>query len=260
VLVAATGLGTALKLGGASYLTTVLAGSPASANPFAGTAAEDLPVGEAGIVVPTATAVPGFTEAEVAAALETVRQALIAGRLDERMLYDHDPSDLRALFSPTAAQDLDRMFADNLGGIVATMIAPGHTLPTDQIRVSGTMTFTGVVMDDIRWLEVHTVFVWVYPFPGPSRQPGDRLVTVRDDIYWLFPAAEDVVPDDAGMYLDGRSTSFAHNIDCDLLERSLVALGRPRVGVVGEEIDPYALLDPTSTVWLPETCGPVTGP
>jgi hypothetical protein len=259
VLVVASGLGTALKLGGFPYLTSVLAGSPASANPFAGTAAESLPVGEAGIVVPAATAVPGFTEAEVAAALETVRQALIAGRLDERMLYDHDRSALRALFSPSGAQDLDRMFADDLGGIVATMIAPGHTL-TDQIRVSGTMSFTGVVIDDIRWLEVHTVFVWVYPFPGTSRQPGDRLVTVRDDIYWLFPAAEDVVPEDAGMYLDGRSTSFAHNIDCDLLERSLVALGRPRVGVVGEEIDPDALLDPTSTVRLPETCGAVASP
>lgn len=252
-LVVVIAVGAAVKFGGAASLTALL-GPSAPVDPFAGTAAESLPHGEAGIVVPTAAAVPGFTDAEVAAALETVRQALIAGRLDERMLYEHDRSALRALFSPTGAKDLDQLFENDLGGIVATMIAPGHTLADHPIRVSGTMSFTGVVIADIRWLEVRTAFVWVYPFPGPSQQPGDRLVTLKDEIYWLFPATEDVLPEDAGMYLDGRSTSFAHNIDCDLLERSLIALGRAPADGAGAEIDPHVLLDPTSTVSHPETC------
>jgi hypothetical protein len=246
------GCAVALKIGAGTLLSTVT-DPPAPSNPFEGTLAESYPSGEAGIQVPPATEVPGFTEAEVAAALDTVRQALVAGRLDEQMLYNHDRSKLRALFSPLGAEELDRLFDEKLGGIVATMIAPDYRLTDDPIRVSGTMTFTGTVMEDIRWLEVHTTFVWVYPFEGELKTPGDHLVTIKDDLYWLFPAPEDVVPDAVGMYLDGRSSSFAHNIDCELLEQDLVALGKPRFGF-GEEIDPDAVMDPNSTVNLPDTC------
>jgi len=244
----------AFKFGGAAALSSLFDRGPsAPSNPFEGTAAESYPAGEAGIIVPTATAVDGFTEAEVAAALDTVRQALIAGRLDERMLLDHDRTTLRSLFSRLGAEDLDLMFEEKLGGIVATMIAPGYELTDDPIRVSGTMTFTGVVMDDIRWLEVHTQYVWVYPFTGELKTPGDHLVTLKDDLYWLFPAAEDVVPEDVGMYLDGRSTSYAHNIDCDLLDQDLIALGKPQFGI-GPDVDPDDVMDPNSPVNLPDTC------
>jgi hypothetical protein len=240
-----------LKFGGVAFLRNLLDSGPS--NPFEGTAAANYPVGEAGIVVPAATAVPGFTEAQVAEALETVRQALIAGRLDERMLYDHDRSALRALFAPLGAEDLDLMFEEKLGGIVATMIAPGYTLTDDPIRVSGTMTFTGIELDEIRWLEVHTVFVWVYPFSGKLKTPGDHLVTIKDDLYWLFPSPEDVYPEGTGMYLDTRSSSYAHNIDCDLLDQDLVALGKPRIGV-GGGVDTDDVMDPNSPVNLPDNC------
>ncbi len=258
ILVVVVGIAVKAGIGGiANWLSDGDSGTPlfsAPDHPFDGTVADGYEIGEAGIKVPAATAVDGFTEDEVAAALDTVKQALIAGRLDESMLYDHDRTALKALFSPAGAEELDTWFDEKIGGIVATMIAPGFELTDHGVRVSGEMTFQATTIEDgIAALEVHTNFVWVYPFTGDLKEPGDHLVTVRDDNYWIFPVAAEVVPEWVGMYLDFRSQAFSYNIDCDLLDADLIALGKPEIGV-GGGVDQDDVMDPNGTLDLPDTC------
>jgi hypothetical protein len=112
-------------------------------NPFASTAAESYAHGAEGITLPAAAEVPGFTKEQVAAALENVKKAMIAGRLSEKMLYQHDKTELAALFSHYGADGVEEMFKQKLGGIIATMIAPSHHLTSDPIRVKGEMSFEG---------------------------------------------------------------------------------------------------------------------
>jgi hypothetical protein len=61
------------------------------AGPFARTPAARWAEGEAGITLPPGAAVTDFAAEEVAAHLATVKAALVAGRLDHKMLVDHDP-------------------------------------------------------------------------------------------------------------------------------------------------------------------------
>jgi hypothetical protein len=58
---------------------------PRPATPFEGTPADAFAKGAAGIVMPTATALADFSVEEVAAALGTVKKALVAGRISETM-------------------------------------------------------------------------------------------------------------------------------------------------------------------------------
>ncbi|HEY8474515.1 MAG TPA: hypothetical protein VIL37_18015, partial [Natronosporangium sp.] len=61
-------------------------------SPFAGTPAEEFAEGAEGIELPPAEPVGDYTADQVQKALEQVREALIAARLDESMLVEHDPS------------------------------------------------------------------------------------------------------------------------------------------------------------------------
>jgi hypothetical protein len=101
--------------------------------PFDNTVAVHYAIGKAGIVVPAAKAVDGLSASYVDAALK-VRGALIAGRLDERMLVRHDTSGFAALLAPfqwTWARDM-RL------GAVTTWIDPAVKLdPRYPPRVSG---------------------------------------------------------------------------------------------------------------------------
>ncbi len=230
-------------------------GGPSITDPFEGTVAADYPNGEAGIVLPAATEVPGFTAEEVAAALETVRQALILGRLDENMLVNHDRTALRALFSPLGAEELDTWFDEKLGGIFATMIAPGYELRDEPIKVKGTITFAGTIIDGITMLEVNTKFVWVYAFTGELEEAGDHLVTLNDDLYLVFPVPSEVVAEAVGMFPDSRSTSFAYNIDCALLDQDLIALGTPQYTIDGgPDVDQDDVMDPNNPADFADTC------
>lgn len=228
--------------------------TPAPSNPFEGTLAADFPEGEAGIVLPQASAVTGFTEQQVADALEKVRQGLIAARLDQRMLVDHDSSVLLNLLAPDAQDALKDDFAQGTFFSFASQIAPGYSLTEDKVRVKGTVEFKANTIDDIRVLEVITKFVWVYAFTGELKRPGDHLVVVRDEVHWVFPVDADVEKSSRGMWIN-EATGYASNIDCDLLDQGLLALGKPRT-VVGAQPteDEDAVFDPNGSLDLPTTC------
>jgi hypothetical protein len=221
--------------------------------PFEDTPAAHFPEGEAGIALPAATAVPGFTKAKVDAALKKVKQALVLNRLDSKTLLSHDTSALLAMLAPDARGGVKKDFTDRNFFIFATHIASGYSLTSDPIKVKGRVTFRGATNDNIRMLEVTTNFVWVYPFSGELKETGDHLVIVHDEITWAFPVDVDVEKGSRGMWIY-EANGFASNIDCVLLDQSLIALGKPQLLAPGASQDEDAPFDPDGTLEIDETC------
>jgi hypothetical protein len=241
----------ALKFGAASFISNLLDDKPSGpADPWEGTAAALFTSGEEGLVMPTPTAVEPFTLEEVTAALGTVKQALVAGRLDESMLYDHELTSFEALFSDFGREDLDVLINDDkVGPAVLTWIAPGHTLVDNGIRFKGEVTVKADVDSGISILVVESNFVWVYAFTGDLVSPGDHLVTIRDRVAWTFPKAEEVIDEYIGMYV-GAAEYSASGIDCDLIDQDFIALGPPVFTDV--DVDPDAAFDPDGSMDVPD--------
>jgi hypothetical protein len=223
--------------------------SPPAPGPFAGTDAQDYPKGADGIVVPAASDQPGFTAAQVKAGLEKVKSALYAARLDPKMLTGHDTSVLLGLLAPDAQQPIVKAFSDHDFLGFATQLGEGQHLSSDPIRVKGAMTFSAAVSDDAakgRLLKIDTNFVWVYGFDGPSTTPGQRMVTIHDQITWYVPADADFSPSSRGLFLS-RWHAFTYNMDCTLVRTDLIGLGQPSTVSAGPSIDVNKLLNPLST-------------
>ncbi len=213
----------------------------APTDPFAGTAARAYPKGAAGITLPPAKAVKGFTAAEVGASLKKVRAAMIAGRLDHEMLVEHKPAKFLALLAPTDRKSVAKWFKTNDFSTVATWIDPAVKLdPQEEPRVSGRITYASLVVDDIRTLRVTTNFVYVYAFRGWDRP----IAAVHDEIQWEFTHPDDVYPADRGMWL-GETQSYMAMMDCLAAERDLLAPGSI---VDAPEVDPSDTSDPDD--WL----------
>jgi hypothetical protein len=224
--------------------------SPAATGPFAGTDADAYAKGEDGITVPTATDVPGFTAAQVKNGLDKVKLALKAARLDPKMLTDHDTSVLLNLLAPDARAPIVKAFAEHDFLGFATQLGPGLKLSSDPFRVKGDMTFSGAVSNDAvkaHLLEIKTNVVWVYGFDGPSSTPGQRMVTIKDQITWYVTADADVGTSSRGLFLS-RWHAFTYNMDCTLVKADLIGLGQPSTVSGGPTVDLRNLLDPKSTV------------
>jgi hypothetical protein len=186
-----------------------------------GTPAEAYPNGAAGIILPAATAVPGFSAAEVGAALDKVRAALVAGRLDERMLTGHDMSAFLGVLAPASRDQTAKFFTGQQLTSVATRIDPAAKLdPAEQPRVSGRMTVAATASDGVDRLQITTNFVWVYAFSA-----GDPPVAaVHDEILWEVPKAANLRPDDAGLWIR-KAESYSAWMDCDAYRKGLLAPG-----------------------------------
>jgi hypothetical protein len=225
----------------------------APTGPFVGTPAAEYPEGEDGITMPPAAAVTGFSKSAVAAALAEVKKGLIAARLDPKMLVERDPSDLLALLAQDSRDGIRKDFTSNNFFTFASQIAPGYDLTSDEVRVRGRVTFRASTEGDIRLLEVITNFVWVYPFSGELKEPGDHLVIVHDEVHWVFPVEADVERSSRGMWIN-EASGYVSNIDCSQLDRSLLALGKPQLVPGGADEDPDAMFDPNRSLEIEDTC------
>lgn len=154
------------------------------ASPFAGTPAEHFAEGEAGIVLPAAEAVGDFTAEEVAEALEQVRQALIAARLDETMLVDHNPEKFLSLLAPDHQVGRRLEFDTGEFASYATQIAPGVELAPVSPRVYGTVAYEATTVEGgLPALAVATVSTWAYAFA--QREATDaNLMVIHDQARW----------------------------------------------------------------------------
>jgi hypothetical protein len=201
---------------GVSVTTTE---SAAPTDPFAGTPAAHYPKGAAGISSPAATKVGVFSAAQVGAALKKVRAAMIAGRLDPRMLTGHQPDKFLALLAPNSRKNIKGWFAGKDRSTVATWIDPSVRLdPAEQPRVSGRTTFRTVRIDDLEYLRVTTNYIWVYAFEGP-RHP---VAAEHDQIDWDFPDTRNLRAGDQGMWVR-NAEAYGALVDCAATDRGMLA-------------------------------------
>jgi hypothetical protein len=221
------------------------------AGAFAGTPAEAFPAGEAGITMPAAAAVAGFSADEVGAALTQVRAALVAGRLDRRMLVDHDPAVLLDGLAESSRKQVQPWFADGRAVSVATWLVPGEALADEPPRVSGRTTYQSGDDQGVRYLEVVTNYVWVYAFADRAVSPA----VVHDEVHWRV-VPKQVVRPDRGLWIASTS-SYGSNMDCAQYRKGLLGPARELTSTRGggSAEDPNQFYDPDHAMAIENTCG-----
>ncbi|MFI6073847.1 hypothetical protein ACIA5C_19965 [Actinoplanes sp. NPDC051343] len=188
-------------------------------DPFAGSPAAHYPKGAAGITMPAATKVAGFSAAQVGAALKDVRAAMIAGRLDPQMLVGHKPDKFLGLLAPNSRKVIKGWFSGQDLSTVATWIDPAVRLdPAEPPRVSGRTTYRSLSVGGIRTLRITTNYVWVYAFEGPEHP----LAAEHDQIDWDFPDTRNLRTGDRGMWLI-NTRSYGALVDCTAAGKGLLA-------------------------------------
>ncbi|MET7420768.1 hypothetical protein [Dactylosporangium sp. NPDC005555] len=243
-----------------SGVTVTTTASAAPTDPFEGTAAATYPKGETGITLPAATAVTGFTAAQVDGALRQVRTALVAARLDQRMLTGHDPAPFLALLAPNSASNIRPWFDRSTFSTLATWIDPSARLDAaEEVRVSGRVTFASVSVDGLQTLQITTNFVWVYAFTG---NPGHPLAAAHDEVRWDFPTTARLRAGDKGMWV-GHSAGYLAWIDCVAARKGMLAPfkeGAADVPGPADTEDPDAYLKADHTLDIGDDCASSPSP
>ncbi|MFD1145756.1 hypothetical protein [Saccharothrix hoggarensis] len=204
-------------------------GSPAErrpvdlSEPFAGTAAAAWAEGEAGLVAPEPATVGGFTAEQVADAYARVRQAVVAARLDPRVVRDHDLEPFFGLFAPDLAESLRVLFDgrnDGEAALVVTRVDRGARLADVPPRARGEMVAEVGPQGE---LVVRTDYTFAYAFaperPEDVRGPLDVVALSRFQVRY---AVRDGDPGVAGLWADSSLGTF-HSIGCSAAKRGFLA-------------------------------------
>ncbi|MEU4112946.1 hypothetical protein AB0F71_00405 [Kitasatospora sp. NPDC028055] len=150
---------------------TVPADQPTVAHPWAGSPVEGWPNGADVFVLPEAKATGVFSADQVADQLQLVKDYLIAGNLDPKVVAGGRPDAALALLQPEerdmATTALDHPSKETNPTSWFSRFDPRDAVPVGEvIKVQGWMTFEG---DGDRGVLVHTDFSYVYPLrPGPE--------------------------------------------------------------------------------------------
>ena len=187
-------------------------------SPFAGTPAEDFAEGADGIVLPAAEPVGEFSAQEVAEALEQVRRALIAARLDETMLIDHDPEEFLSLLAPDQRLAVQGALETGEAGNVVSRISDGVEPMPYMPRVETLISYAAeTVQGGDQVIRIITDSVWVYPL---SIRNSAALVVVRDERVWRV-RGEDWLESSQGLWLSSSEASV-WGADCDAFEEGVL--------------------------------------
>ncbi len=242
----------------ASHPSGIAATSTAKAQvggTFAGTPAADYPEGAAGITLPAAAASGVFTAKQVSDALTSVKKALIAGRLDNAMLVNRNPTPFLNLLAPDAKPGMRKDFSSADFSVYATQFSPLAKPAKIAPRVKGRISYQVTTDEDgFPVIEINTNFVWVYAFDRPASSPGDNLVVVHDELVWQVPQASKVAKSSRGLWLsDGQS--YASNMDCSQFDKGLIAPGVQKlVTGKGDDEDPDSMFDPDRALDVGNNC------
>jgi hypothetical protein len=154
-------------------------------DPFAGSPAEGYADGAAGIAIPAAHVVGGYSAAQVRAAYITVQKLLIAGHLNHRVLAGGSPTAFLRLLIPTERSWFDRHLGwqglDRRGDIRSsrawlTSFDPGTTaLVGNVIKVHGSMTAAAGRSGHTPVLSIRADYLFVYPIQQAGGQPSTRM-------------------------------------------------------------------------------------
>jgi hypothetical protein len=171
--------------GATPTMPTVAPALFSSADPFAGTPAAGYADGVAGIVLPTAHAVGGYSATQVRAAYATVRRILIAADLNPAVLAGRSPAAFARLLIPEQRswfdRNLDKQGLDRHGFARSTRtwltsFAPGTTdLVGAVIKVHGRMTAAGRRSGNSRVLTIRADYLFVYPVQQAGGEPSTRM-------------------------------------------------------------------------------------
>ncbi len=236
---------------GAGQVAAVPAGTMLDpAKPFASTPVARWADGAAGIVVPPAEAVDGFSAEQVTETTRSVRDVLVASRLDPRLLVQHDPAGYLALLAPDARRQLEPLFGGREPEVqsLVSLVAGGNELLPVEAKVSGTMS---VRAGDPGELVVHTNYVFAYAFepPRPTRlvDAMNVIVAVRADVDYVLRTGERWTPDSRGLWYADAS-GFAYSIGCDMYRKGFLAPAatEPSVTTKPDGREPDAFFDPTA--------------
>jgi hypothetical protein len=251
VIVLVLGAWTLYRLPGGPAGGGATPSAPAAAlKPFDGTPAINFTAGAAGITMPTAKAIDGWSASQVKKAQALVKQALVAGHLDRKMLVQRQTDAFVALFARDNRSDVQGRFLTGRFSGAAVRIAPTATLAADPVRVRGTSTIDAGADDNgLRVLQITTDYIWVYPFAGKSASPGERLVVVHDTQRWWIYQRGEVTAASAGLWLN-RSEAYAFNADC-AVDNSFIAPSPPGQ----RKLPPITIYDPDMPPSVPNNCG-----
>ncbi|MFE9746122.1 hypothetical protein ACFYOT_14540 [Saccharothrix saharensis] len=228
--------------------------------PFTGTPAEGWADGEAGVVAPPAEAVGGFTADEVAQAYERVRRAVIASRLDRRVVERHDVEPFLGLLAPDL-QDHMRPLFDGRHDVEATMVvtrvATGWPLLPAAPKVNGSMRAEAGGPGE---LVVHTNYVFAYAFaaPEPGRLTGplDIVAMNRVVLDYVVRSGPDVRDTSLGLWTD-QASGFTYSMSCDAIDRGFLAPSIADPGIDGPTVaerEPEEYFDPTQPLSTEDGC------
>ncbi|MFC4858274.1 hypothetical protein [Actinophytocola glycyrrhizae] len=221
------------------------------ARPFAATPAADWADGAAGITLPEAEPVGGFSAEQVADATALARDALVASRVDERMLSRHDPAGYLGLLAPDARRQLEPLFGGGREPEVQSLVsmaAAGTELLPVAPKVSGSMS---VRTGDAGELVVHTNYVFAYAFrpAGPTKlvDAMNVIVVVRADVDYVLRSGDRWTPGSRGLWF-GDASGFGYSIGCDAYQKGFLApvAAEPSVTAPADDRDPGAFFDPSA--------------
>jgi len=230
-----------------------LTGAPA--DPFAGTPADHWGDGAAGIVLPAASPVGGYTAAQVESAYETTRKLLTAAYLDPKTLLGGQPTAFAGLL--TSQQEtwfldgLDKTGEDKQGNELSTRdvvmaFAPGSTqLIGSVIKVHGTMRAQAATVNGENALDIDVDYIFVYPVQPPRRPAGWMRIVAQASWTVSFGdwagGATSFEPwvDDNGGSVAGTECGTTDGYEHPDYPDSPDAGGQPSPS--GSPVDPYAL-------------------
>lgn len=245
--------------------TTAVASGPPT-DPFAATPAQDWADGTAGIVIPVARPVAGYSTAQVTAAYQTTRMLLIAGYLDRPTLLGGAPTTFASLLTAAQRQwfvaNLDKTGRDSRGDQISTRgiitsFAPGTTqLIGSVIKVTGTMSARPGSANGRKALIIDVNYIFVYPVEPPSA-PADWTTIITqlhgsvDFGYW-DTALAGLMPWE---YFDAFQAGARCDTSDGYVHPQYTNGPADKVQPSGVPIDPYA----TGTATPPPGCNRVTG-
>jgi hypothetical protein len=236
--------------------STAAKDGPGRSDPFAGTPAERYPVATRGVLLPPAKQVGSWPAAEVRNVLRQTRSALLAARLDPRVLERGSAAGYLQLLSPATRDMVGAAIQRGGPGLgYVTRLAPGFTLDRSApIRVAGAMSARAGRDGQ---LVVTADYVWVYPLqggrPSSSAGPGSRLVVLHTVESYEVYRPEAISVSDRGLR-PGGGNSYTFNMDCALVAKGLLALPPPDQGGRPSSPDDAAYSPKTDPRSIRSTC------
>jgi hypothetical protein len=228
------------------------------AHPYGQTPAARWADGPAGIVLPAPAAIGSYSAHQVGAAEAKVKQVLIAGHLDHRMLVNHDPSTFLSLLAPDARTDartqLTRAGHHDYGGGV-TELAPGYHLLNVPIKVDGSMSPR---IGEHGNLVVHTNYVFAFPFapttPLALRDAWETVAVQHVQIDFEIVTNPRYRTADRGVWLE-KINSYDADIGCAAAQQGYLAPEFTNSAITGGSTeDPSAMFDPNHPMKIADTC------